>query len=243
MAFGKPFASAQQPDAGPALSPQQPGFLKTMFSRGPGGILPERGSAQQRELVAAALQQAAASAGSSGSPLLAFLTPMLGGAIKARTGSLGDMSKGKSLDSFYDATGMDPNSRGLLDMLEDPNLPDAAKAVVRDRFKDMAKGKTGGSKSSGARRATGAPKDVKRRLYGEYEQDGVVYGRDKFGQLHPYLTPDGSPLTTGGNQVRAPETDLAKPAAMTSGPSMMAPAIPTEQSLPRNDDPLGIRNG
>lgn len=53
--------------------------------RGPGGILPERGSAIQRDLVMAALQGGVQAAGQSGSPLLAFLAPMVAGFSGGRT--------------------------------------------------------------------------------------------------------------------------------------------------------------
>lgn len=78
-----PDMQANLKDAFPLFS--DPG---SVLRRGEGGILPERGSETQRELVSAMLANAMASAPQSGSPLLAFLAPMLGGAVGSRTDSL-----------------------------------------------------------------------------------------------------------------------------------------------------------
>lgn len=65
--------------------------LLGILNRGaPGSILPERGSQSQYDMVMGALQGAAGSVGQTGSPLLAFLAPMLGGAVGARTQGLYD---------------------------------------------------------------------------------------------------------------------------------------------------------
>lgn len=60
----------------------------SVFRRGEGGILPERGSRAQYDMVQALLQSGVAASRDSGSPLLAFLAPMVGGAVGARTEGL-----------------------------------------------------------------------------------------------------------------------------------------------------------
>lgn len=60
----------------------------SVFRRGEGGILPERGSRQQMDMVQALLKSGMSASQSSGSPLLAFLAPMVGGALGARTEGL-----------------------------------------------------------------------------------------------------------------------------------------------------------
>lgn len=59
-----------------------------VFQRGQGGILPERGSRAQYDMVQALLKGGMQSAQASGSPLLAFLAPMAGGAVGSRTEGL-----------------------------------------------------------------------------------------------------------------------------------------------------------
>lgn len=60
----------------------------SVFRRGEGGILPERGSRSQYDMVQALLQSGVTSSQNSGSPLLAFLAPMVGGAVGTRTEGL-----------------------------------------------------------------------------------------------------------------------------------------------------------
>lgn len=60
----------------------------SVFRRGQGGVLPERGSRAQYDMVNALLQSGVSSAQGSGSPLLALLAPMIGGAVGARTEGL-----------------------------------------------------------------------------------------------------------------------------------------------------------
>lgn len=86
----------------PALTNPQ-----SVFKRGQGGILPARGSQLQSDMVAALTQQAMSSVGSSGSPLLALLTPMLTGAVQSRTNGLrqGELANGrnKTMDTLLGA--------------------------------------------------------------------------------------------------------------------------------------------
>lgn len=71
------------------------------FKRGQGGILPERGSQQQLDLVKMLVASGMQQAQGSGSPLLALLAPLVGGAVSARTQGL------------YDGQIDDPNSQAL----------------------------------------------------------------------------------------------------------------------------------
>ena len=68
----------------------QPAFAdnSTMMGRVPGGVLPERGSRDQYDIVQQLLQSSMGLAPISGSPLIAALTPMIGGAIGTRTKGL-----------------------------------------------------------------------------------------------------------------------------------------------------------
>lgn len=74
----------------------------SVFSRGDGGILPPRGSRAQADMVQQLLASGAQSAKSSGSPLLAFLAPMVGGAVGARTDGLYKDAQAKRDDTAID---------------------------------------------------------------------------------------------------------------------------------------------
>ncbi len=81
----------------------------SIMGRGPGAILPERGSRAQLEMVQALMGPAMQGAQNSNSPLLAFLAPMVGGAVGARTQSLyKDAQQGRdscAIDQLLDAMG------------------------------------------------------------------------------------------------------------------------------------------
>lgn len=83
--------------------------LAALLSRGQGGILPERGSRDQYEMVQQLLQSSMASAQGSGSPVLAALTPMIGGAVGTRTeGLYKEAQEGRdaaALDGILEAMG------------------------------------------------------------------------------------------------------------------------------------------
>lgn len=89
----------------PKFSSQPGGF----FRRGQGGILPERGSRAQLDMVQALLASSMQSSQGSGSPLLAFLAPMIGGAVGARTNGLyKDAQQGRddsAIDTLMSAMG------------------------------------------------------------------------------------------------------------------------------------------
>lgn len=80
------------PAANPAMAAPSSifGDPSKIFSRGAGGILPERGSQAQYDLVSQLVKSGMGSAMNSGSPLLAFLAPMVGGGVLSRTQGLYD---------------------------------------------------------------------------------------------------------------------------------------------------------
>ncbi|WP_299872856.1 hypothetical protein [uncultured Sulfitobacter sp.] len=88
----------------PIIAEKSPVFSDpaSVFRRGEAGILPERGSRGQLDLVTQLLASGMASSKESGSPLLAALTPMVGGAIGTRTSGLF-----KEAQAGRDASAMD----------------------------------------------------------------------------------------------------------------------------------------
>jgi hypothetical protein len=207
-----------------------------MFQRGMGGILPERGSQLQQQLVSQAVKSAMASAPQSGSPLLAFLTPLLGGAATSRAQGLGayaqKMGQQGAMDGFQRVTGAGESSMELLRMMQDPNLPREAKKELKKRYDiamayeagffadDMMQGGAPDAPSvAGARRET--PRQAKARIYGEPSaQDTSV-----------------APVAFGGEA----------PDVMSQGPALGAQAAAYPYVPPRkvveDSDPLGLFNG
>lgn len=214
------------------------GILGNLMKRGDGGILPERGSEQQRDLVNALVQQGMASAGQSESPLLALLAPMAGMAASTRANSLYDSAQEAEAEDSYaefaKLTGASPAALELLRMMDDPNMPKAAKDQLAKRYEAMTGGGSGGG--GGGSRPSAAQK--KERLFGEYEIDGVLHGRNSYGKMVPYTGDDGKPIRTGDDgYTNAPRPGKALPEMMTTSPGM-GPA-PQPDRAPRPAGPLG----
>jgi|GEM_PF-2088264 len=213
------------------------GILGNLMKRGDGGILPERGSEQQRDLVNALVQQGMASAGQSESPLLALLAPMAGMAASTRANSLYDSAQEAEAEDSYaefaKLTGASPAALELLRMMDDPNMPKAAKDQLAKRYEAMTGGGSGGG--GGGSRPSAAQK--KERLFGEYEIDGVLHGRNSYGKMVPYTGDDGKPIRTGDDgYTNAPRPGKALPEMMTTSPGM-GPA-PQPDRAPRPGGPM-----
>jgi hypothetical protein len=108
--------------------------LGQMFSRGPGGLLPARGSQPQYDMVQSLLQGGMGAAAQSGSPLLALLAPMVGGAIGNRTQGLYDEAqkarRQKSTQGLLELMGGDPKAAGILEILGDQDAPDHVRSIA-----------------------------------------------------------------------------------------------------------------
>ncbi|KHQ51096.1 hypothetical protein [Mameliella alba] len=147
-------------------------FGRGLFTRGEGGILPARGSDEQLALVKAAVQAATRSSAGSGSPLLAFLSPMLGGAALTRAAGLSGMGGDAALGEYQAATGVPDEAMDLLRLLENPNMPDAAKKDIARRFGLIVDPPKRGSRRGGAARPQRSdakpetPKEAETRLFG-----------------------------------------------------------------------------
>jgi hypothetical protein len=104
------------------------------FSRGPGGILPEKGSQAQYDMVRAMLQSGVGAAQNSGSPLLAMLAPMIGGAVATRTQGLYDQAQQErataSSQQLLGLLGNNPRAASILEIMNDQNAPDHVKSIA-----------------------------------------------------------------------------------------------------------------
>lgn len=99
----------------------------SVFRRGQGGILPERGSRAQRDIVQALVHSGIQSAGRSGSPLLALLAPLAGGAVSSRTSGLYKDAQGKrdnaAVDQILAAMGGGSQPVSISARNANPNAP------------------------------------------------------------------------------------------------------------------------
>lgn len=152
-----------------------------MFSRGQGGILPERGSQLQYDMVNSLVQSAMASAGRSNSPLLAALTPLIGGALMSRTTGLRDAARqhaeGSALEGMYGK--LTPEQQRLYQASNDETLPDFMRADARRRLQaalGISSGTGTGTGSSGSGTGVGqAPVDISQVLF-DLQSGGSLNG-------------------------------------------------------------------
>ena len=227
-----------------------------MFRRGPGGILPERGSQAQYDLVNAMLASGISSARDSGSPLLAFLAPMIGGAVGSRTQSLYDQAQAKrgdaSTGTLLSLMGGDPRAAQLLGVLNDPNAYDGNKAIARTMLADVMKSGRGARGGGGRRRSSGQGGGSDALL--EALNSGGTLDDDALAVLtrtmsNPNATTQSRALARDMLQRHYTNKSKVKPAATAPAPSVETapPSLPiTPLAQPAkpagsNDDPLGIR--
>lgn len=104
------------------------------------------------------------------------------------------------------------------------------------QYRMEEKGKTGGGGGGGSvgRKGLGGPAAAgPERLFGEYEVDGKMYGRNKAGQLKPLIGPDGQPLAAKPKKgakadagAPAPETTIpdTPPTVQDTAPALAGPS-------------------
>lgn len=179
------------------------------------------------------LKAGMSSAAQSNSPLAAFLAPMAGAVIGGRALQSREAAEAQEQDALSEALmpgGMSPRAEQLIDMLENENLPKAMRAVANAQLKDelesaMTPTKGGGKPSGGAKRGgSGVSGGI--RIYGEYDIDGIIHGRDGNGVMRPYTDPNGKPVKAGQSGGKS-TTAATDPLGLNSGAAV--------------EDPLGIR--
>lgn len=137
-----------------APAPQGRGGFPAIFSRGPGGILPERGSQTQYDLVTSLVQSAMQAAPTSGSPLLAALAPMLGGAALSRVEGMRDIGRQREQDGVAASLfgrPMTESERQLMEVMGNEDLPGFYRTEAERRLRAAMTGQpaTGGGGSRG----------------------------------------------------------------------------------------------
>jgi hypothetical protein len=164
-----------------------------------------------------------------GSPMAALVAPLVSGMIGRSVLKKSDAHKAKGRDealaSAMGEMAQNPAAKPLIDVMNNPNAPEYAKSIAKKRL-DNLMGLSKKSRSGGGRPRAPAKSDGRTRIMGEYKIDGKLYGRDRYGQLVPYLGPDGKPVEVG-NRTRTDPLD-----------ALDAPVVP--QSGVDQADPLGI---
>lgn len=151
----RPDLAAPQPQQ--AQRAQGNGF-PPIFSRGVGGILPERGSEQQQEIVRSLVQAALQAAPASGSPLLAALAPMLGGAALSRADGLREFSQQRDQDAMAATMFGRPMSAAeqeLMGIMSNEDAPAFYRNEAERRLRAAMEGR--GAPGSGGGGRGGAP--------------------------------------------------------------------------------------
>lgn len=198
-------------------------------AQGGGGFFGPRGSQQRYDMTMQMISQAMNSAQGTNSPVLAFLAPLASAAIGARATKLREDEKARNVsamtESILGPNGMSPRAKSALDVMNNPDAPDYLESIAESMFKAEMKPQQASSGGGGG----------KQRIFGEYEIDGYLYGRDATGQMVPYTDAAGNKVAGKGGTPASPASPAAAPAA-----PLVHPVLPVDPKTPDND-PLGIR--
>lgn len=207
-------------------------------AQGGGGFFGPRGSQQRYDMTMQMISQAMNSAQGTNSPVLAFLAPLASAAIGARATKLREDEKARNVsamtESILGPNGMSPRAKSALDVMNNPDAPDYLESIAESMFKAEMKPQQASSGGGGGKQRT-TPAAVKKRIFGEYEIDGYLYGRDATGQMVPYTDAAGNKVAGKGGTPASPASPAAAPAA-----PLVHPVLPVDPKTPDND-PLGIR--
>ena len=258
----KPFGGGQATQAAmPSPAPtapgaaQTPGFVERMKSR-----LPEQGSQARHDMIMKMVQAGMSSAQGSTSPLVSLLAPIAGAMIEggatSKRNEAASVENSEMSASILGDKANDPKLQGYLEVLNNPNAPSHLKSIAKSRLDAALKpptasrSGTGGTRSSGGGKPVSGQRNV--RIVGNYDIGGVMHGRDPYGRMVPYISPDGKPVPSRVGRPGSPPADpsqsvvdelveLTKPSAPapTTTASPAAPAMPVAPALDEND-PLGI---
>ena len=164
------------------------------------GMFPNMSSQQRYDMAMEMLKSGMQMGANSGSPLAAFLSPLAGAAIGGSITNKYEASKDKEQDAMTAALmpqGMSAKAQELIGIMDNPNTPDYLKALAKDQLTEALKpvgtgGGGGGKRSGGGKGGGGAKPSV--NIYGDYEFDGLVYGRTKDDKYIQRIGPDGQPV-------------------------------------------------
>lgn len=246
--------SSIRPQPRPGSIPAQPSFIDRLR-----GMVPEKGTQAHHDMIMGLVQAGMGSAAQSTSPLAALLTPMAGALISGNSTKARQEVAAKENEALVSAAlgdkASNPEVQRYLDVLGNENAPAHLRSIAQSNLDKIlnppvARSSGGGRRrSSGGRRRSsgggGSSSGGRTRLYGEYTIDGVVHGRNAYGQMVPYTRPDGQPLKAETDDDVSELVGLTTPAQPETPEPVSAPVMPESPPLASNsaldeNDPLGI---
>jgi len=145
----------------------------------------------------------------SGSPLMAFLSPLAGAAIGGGIENKRAKLMGEQNDELMASMMPGANSeevQRLADIVNNPDTPDYLKSVAKAKL-DAAiapyTAKPGGGGGGGGKKASGGTDGGKSKggeaLFDSYiGEDGIIRGRTRDGRMLPYVDENGDPMKAKG---------------------------------------------
>lgn len=208
-------------------------------------FFPEQGSAAQYDMIMQLVQAGMSNASASGSPLASLLAPIAGAAISGRATRKRDDAKSKEQDSMTSSVlgdvADDPKVQGYLDVLNNPDTPPYLKSIAQKKLDSTInpRAPTRGARPQGN---TSQGAKANRRLYGNYEINGVMHGRDNYGNMVPYTDPQGQPVRSSSTSSGA--ANSSTPASIVDELASLTSPVKAQSAKAEQDtrDPLGILN-
>lgn len=155
----------------------------------------------------------------SGSPLMAFLSPLagaaIGGGIENKRAKLMDEQNDELMAAMMPGANSEEVQR-LSDIVNNPDTPDYLKSIAKAKLDAAiapytAKPGGGGGGGGGGRKASGRADTGKSKngeaLFDSYiGEDGIIRGRTRDGRMLPYVDENGEPMKAKGADASSPAT-------------------------------------
>ena len=174
---------------------------------GGGGLVANMPIQKRFDMAMDLLKNGMSMAADSGSPLAQFLAPLagavIGGGIENKRAKLAGAEGDELFAAMMPGAANQDEIKRLGEIVSNPDTPDYLKSIAKAKLdaaiapympQKASKGGGGGKKSGGGGTGTGKSKQ---KLYGEYEIDGVLHGRNATGEMIPYVDSKGNPVKTG----------------------------------------------
>ena len=207
---GAPAGGMPRPMPNPRLNPAAAAPAAAPKPAG-GGLFGAMPMQKRFDMAMELLKNGTAMAAQSNSPLAQFLAPLasaaIGGGIENKRAKMAGAENDELMAAMMPGANQEELAR-LSAITANPDAPAHLKAIAKAKldaaikpFLPVAPGKGGGGgggggkgKSSGGGGGGGKPKQ---KLYGEYNINGVLHGRNAYGEMIPYTDGKGTPVSTG----------------------------------------------
>jgi hypothetical protein len=178
-----------------------------------GGMFQNLSPDARFEIIQTMLGNAAQGAQGAGNPVLSFLTPVLSSVVGAKAAERRDTARAEQVSKMTETLlgpgGLPPQARAAADILGNEAAPDYLRSIAESMFKNavpIASSNSGkGAGRTGVSEATGPRKE---RLFGNYEIDGILHGRNAYGVMTPYVDGKGNPVKAGTKSTNASPPEL-----------------------------------